>query len=37
MAERNPSINLKYKIDKNFANNFDELVNIEVSNRKSDI
>jgi len=37
MAEKNPSINLKYKIDKNFANNFDELVNIEVSNRKSDV
>ncbi len=32
----NPPIILKYRIDDKFAANFDELVNIDVSNRKSD-
>lgn len=37
MATENPDIILKYKLDKDFAANFDELVNIDVENRKSDI
>jgi len=37
MGIDNPQISLKYRIDKDFAANFDELVNIDVSNRKSDV
>lgn len=32
-----PTQTIKYRIDKNFAANFDELINIDVANRKSDI
>ncbi len=36
-APENPPIILKYKIDDQFFGNFDELQNITVSNRKSDV
>ena len=37
MSTSQTAPNLKYKIDDKFAVNFDELVNIDVANRKSDI
>ena len=35
--QEQPINSLKYKVDKNFATNFDELINIDVANRKSNI
>ena len=37
MAVTDPIQAIKYKINENFARLFDELVNIEIVNRKSDI
>jgi hypothetical protein len=37
MGIDNPQVPLKFKINKDFSANFDELVNIDVSNRKSDV
>ena len=35
--DRNELKPIPIKIDKNFASNFDELINIDVSNRKSNV
>jgi hypothetical protein len=37
MALQDPPVSLKYKIDDKFSINFDELVNIDLKNRKSDV